>query len=253
LRKANEKSLRVFFHQHNCRSEERIQERIDQIAQAVPATTDAALLKTGTLRIQISVLLLARLRTAIAEFDRAIQAAYEAHPDRFLTESLPGAGPVLEPRLIAALGSNCERFESASNIACCFGIAPVTESSGNSRWVHWRRACSKFLRQTFHEWGVARFAPAAGPGNTMTGSGTRAKVIMPPSLAFKCIRILFRCWNRAYSESRYLEARQRRPAAANSALAAKPGALTSLLAEVSAEWKSLWRFFKGRSSFLLTD
>jgi hypothetical protein len=26
------------------------------------------------------------------------------------------------------------------------------ESSGNQKWVHWRWACPKFLRQTFHEW-----------------------------------------------------------------------------------------------------
>jgi Transposase/Transposase IS116/IS110/IS902 family len=152
LKKVTEKTLRKFFHQHNCRSEERIQQRVDQIAQAVPATTDAALLKTGGLRVQISVLLLENLRTAIAGFDVEIETAYASHPDRLIAESLPGAGPVLEPRLIAALGTNRERFESASNMACCFGIAPVTESSGNSRWVHWRWACSHFLRQTFHEW-----------------------------------------------------------------------------------------------------
>src|SRR5206468_8278323 len=89
LQKASKKTLLKFFHQHNCRSEERIQQRLDEISQAVPATNDAALLKTGTMRVQISVVLLANLRTAIADFDREIKSAYESHPDRFITESLP--------------------------------------------------------------------------------------------------------------------------------------------------------------------
>lgn len=210
LKKAAEKTLRTFFHQHNCRSEERIQQRLDEIGQAVPATNDAALLKTGTLRVQISVVLLANLRTAIADFDREIKAAYESHPDRFITESLPGAGPALEPRLVAALGSKRERFESASNMACCFGIAPVTESSGNSRWVHWRWACSNFLRQTFHEWAACSirtcdWARQHYDRQRQKGNGHHAAV---RSVAFKWIRILFRCWTDRvpYSEQRYMEA-----------------------------------------------
>jgi transposase len=210
LKKAAEKTLRTFFGQHNCRSEERIQQRLDEIGQAVPATNDAALLKTGTLRVQISVVLLANLRTAIADFDRQIEAAYASHPDRFITESLPGAGPVLEPRLVAALGSKRERFESASNMACCFGIAPVTESSGNSRWVHWRWACSNFLRQTFHEWAACSirtcdWARQHYDRQRQKGNGHHAAV---RSVAFKWIRILFRCWRDRvpYSEQRYMEA-----------------------------------------------
>ena len=163
LQKASAKTLRKFFDQHNCRSEERIQQRLDEIGQAVPATTDAALLRTGNLCIQISVQLLASLRAGIAEFDSQIEAIYQTHPDRFITASLPGAGPALEPRLLAALGTNRERFESASNMACCFGIAPVTESSGKSRWVHWRWACSKFVRQTFHEWANCSGSQGACP------------------------------------------------------------------------------------------
>ena len=38
----NRGTLRKFFHAHNCRSEERIQERIEGIYQATPATKDAS-------------------------------------------------------------------------------------------------------------------------------------------------------------------------------------------------------------------
>jgi len=216
LQKASAKTLRKFFCQHNCRSEELIQQRLDGIGQAVVATTDAALLMTGHLCIQISVPLLAHLRAGIARFDSQIEALYQTHPDRFIIESLPGAGPALEPRLIAALGTKRERFESASNMACGFGIAPVTESSGNSRWVHWRWACSKFVRQTLHEWAncsirTCEWAREHYDRQRHKGNGHHAAV---RSVAFKWIRILFRCWKDRvpYSEQRYLEALRKRGA-----------------------------------------
>ena len=244
LKKAAEKTLRTFFHQHNCRSEERIRQRLDEIGQAVSATNDAALLKAGTLRVQISVVLLANLRTAIADFDREIKATYESHPDRFITASLPGAGPVLEPRLIAALGSKRERFESASNMACCFGIAPVTESSGNSRWVHWRWACSNFLRQTFHEWAgcsirACDWARQHYDRQRQKGNGHHAAV---RSVAFKWIRILFRCWRDRvpYSEQRYAEARHSRTTTPSTpAAACELGHLLS-----TPQWESCEGFSK---------
>jgi hypothetical protein len=56
-----------------------------------------------------------------------LRSFIQAHPDRFITGSLPGAGPALEPRLIAAAGSLRDRFTSAYNMECCFGVAQVTE------------------------------------------------------------------------------------------------------------------------------
>jgi len=214
LQKVSKKILRRFFYQHNCRSEERIEERLEQIRQAVAATTDAALLRTGKLRIRHSVHVLAASRTAIAEFDAEIKTIYASHPDCFITQSFPGAGPVLEPRLIAAVGSKRERFASANEMACCFGVAPVTEGSGQSRWVHWRWACSKFVRQTFQEWAACsirtcEWAREYYDRQRDKGNGHQAAV---RSLAYKWIRIYFRCWRDrvAYSEERYLEARRAR-------------------------------------------
>ena len=223
LQRASEKTLLKFFHEHNCRSEERIQQRLEEIGQAVPATHDAALLGVGTLCVRTTLHLLATLRAGIGELDDQISAIYKNHPDRFIVESLPGAGPALEPRLIAALGTNRERFGSAASMACCFGIAPVTEASGNSRWVHWRWACSKFVRQTLHEWAACSIRTCAWArehydrqrGVDGKRRGHHAAV---RSVAFKWIRILFRCWKDGapYSEERYLKARvkaQGRPAA----------------------------------------
>ena len=93
------------------------------------------------------------------------------------------------------------------------GIAPVLERSGKQSWVHWRCQCPKFLRQTFVEWatGSIRFsgwARAYYEQQRAKGASHQAAV---RALAFKWIRIVFRCWQRGTpdNESTYLAALQR--------------------------------------------
>jgi len=55
-----------------------------------------------------------------------------AHSDGALFGSLPGAGQALVPRMMAAFGTRRERYQSAYEMQCYSGIAPITEASGNS-------------------------------------------------------------------------------------------------------------------------
>ena len=87
----------------------------------------------------------------IALYDRLISELFDSHPDSALFNNLPGAGKQLAPRLLTAFGSHRERFQSSLDALTFFGLAPVTEQSGKSKWVHFRWACPKFLRQSFHE------------------------------------------------------------------------------------------------------
>src|SRR5438270_5100398 len=241
LQKAKTKTLRDFFHKHNCRSEERTQLRLDEIRQAVPATYDQALLQTGVLAIQNATRILATMRQGIAEFDRQIAATYKTHPDRIITESLPGAGPALEPRLIAAVGTIRDRFASAHNMVCAFGIAPVTDTSGNMTWIHWRWACSTFLRQTFHEWAACsirtcRWARAHYDAQRALGKEHHAAV---RSVAYKWIRIYFACWRDhvPYSDQRYEEALAKRSVKTKSAQ-------SNADVKFTIEWKTCGSFSK---------
>jgi transposase len=210
LQKAKPKALREFFREHNCRSAERIEERIAAIAQAVPATRDEPLLETAEIMIQHLVHVLAQLRKSIGQMDQRLEQVAKAHPDYKIFSSFPGSGKVLTPRLIAAFGTNRERFESAFQMQCVSGIAPVTQSSGKQRWVHWRWACPKFLRQTFHEMalhsiGFSEWARAYYDEQRARGKSHHAAV---RALAYKWIRILYRCWKDgvAYDERRYQKA-----------------------------------------------
>ena len=94
------------------------------------------------------------------------------------------------------------------------GIAPVTERSGKKSWVHWRWQCPTFVRQTFVEWAgqtinKSFWAAAYYRQQRDKGSSYQAAV---RSLAFKWIRILYRCCqtNTPYDESRYLNALRKR-------------------------------------------
>lgn len=216
LQKARRSTLETFFHEHHCRSQQRNEQRLQEIQQAIPATRDEAVIQAGVSMVQILVATIATLREGIAELDRQIQKISGAHEDFGIYQSLPGAGPALAPRLLAALGTQRERFQSAGDIHCQSGIAPIVEKSGKKQWVHFRWGCSKFLRQSFHEWaalsvGRSEWARVFYEEHRAHGQGHHATV---RALAFKWIRILFRCWKdrTPYDEKIYLESLRRRAA-----------------------------------------
>lgn len=213
LQRSHPGTLKKFFQQHNCRSESRIQERIAAIYQALPATADPAIVTGESVKVRALVEVMAVLRCQIAEYDRRIAELVETHPDSGLFASLPGAGEVLVPRLIAAFGTRRERFDSAYEVQCLSGIAPVTEKSGKSEWVHFRRACPQFLRQTFQEFAahsIGRCEWAAAYYQAQRDNHKPHQVAVR-SLAYKWIRIIFRCWKDGtpYDEQIYLRSLQR--------------------------------------------
>jgi transposase len=214
IRKARQESIRRFYTTHSCRSAERINERLQQIRRATPLVSDEAIIEPGMMMVQVLVAQIRVLNQAIERYDERIKELFAQHPDAELFRSLPGGGPALAPRLLAALGTDRNRFESAATVQRYCGIAPVTEASGKSRWVHFRWAAPKFARQTFHEfagqslrWSV--WARAFYEEQRARGKGHHAAV---RAVAFKWIRIIWRCWKdrTPYDESRYLESLRRR-------------------------------------------
>jgi transposase len=228
LQQASPEELRRFFHQHHCRKEELIEHRIQGIGQARPAIHDRAVIEAKQAVVKVTVQLIRSLRVEIAELDGKIAEAAAAHPDFFIFASLPGAGAVLVPRLLAAFGSQRDRYGSADEVQIYSGIAPIMERSGKTKWVHFRRACPKFLRQSFHEWAghsivKSAWARAYYQQQRKQGQGHHAAV---RALAFKWIRIVFRCWQDrvAYDEKKYLAALAKRGSALSALLVVPTGA-----------------------------
>jgi transposase len=237
LQKAKTKTLERFFADHNSRSPEKIKTRLDEIRRAVTATHDSAVITASSSAALALVRVLREIRHAISSYDSQIEELARAHPDFIIFDSFPGAGAALAPRLIAAFGTCRDRYRTAHELQCYSGIAPVVESSGKQHWVHYRRSCPKFLRQTFHEWALHSMASSAWAKDYYKDQRAKGKSHHSAvrALAFKWIRILFRCWqdHKPYNAALYETARQSR--------SREPKAVPSA---VNIEWKTQSAFSK---------
>lgn len=214
VQRARPETVRRFYYGHNSRRGDTIEKRLDEIATAAPLTTDPAVIDVSVLTVQMLARQIRDLGPAIARFEEEIAKLFNAHPDAEIFASLPGAGPSLAPRLLTAFGTDRARFQDASEVQEYSGIAPVTERSGKKQWVHWRWAASTFLRQSFHEFAglsiqQSAWARAHYDIQRERGKGHHAAL---RSVAFKWIRIIFRCWHdhTPYDEQRYHDALRRR-------------------------------------------
>ena len=112
------------------------------------------------------------------------------------------------------MGTDRNRFDDAKEVAEYSGIAPVTQRSGKTEFVRRRLACSRFVKQSFHEfagqsivWSVwsRAFYDSKKAGGMEHHAALRA-------LAYKWIRIVFRCWKDhvPYDENIYMQSLKRR-------------------------------------------
>lgn len=214
VKRARQSTLRKFFHEHSMRFEHVLEQRLIAIKAATPLTLDEAVVVPHRLQALVYVEQLRVLLDAIKRFDIQIESVAKQHDDYALFTALPGAGPSLAPRLLVAFGEQRERYKSAAEVQKYSGVAPVTERSGKKHWVHWRWQCPTFMRQTFVEWAAQTINKSYWAGEYYRqqrekGSTYQAAV---RALAFKWIRILYRCWQTRtpYDEVTYLKALERR-------------------------------------------
>jgi Transposase/Transposase IS116/IS110/IS902 family len=209
LKKAKPATVKSFYYLHHARRPETVQQRLDLIPKARLLSSDPMQLEVA--RRQLCLLLdqLKAFRKHIARFDQEIQRAFAAHPEAALFRDLPGAGAQMAPRLCAAFGTARNVYPEPAALQKLCGVAPVREKSGDRLWTHWRWLAPTFLRQTFVEWSgqtVLYSAWAKRYYEQMTAKGKSRHVILR-ALAFKWIRILWKCWKerQPYDEARYLK------------------------------------------------
>jgi len=214
VQRARPARLRRFYTAHHVRRSELIEARVAAIHAATPLTHDQAVVETGALMVQMLAKQLQALGGSIARFDDEIARRFAAHEDAALFSALPGSGAALAPRLLVAFGTDRERFPRAADIQELSGIAPVRERSGQSWIIHWRWAAPTFVRQTFQEFAQhsIRSSPWARAYYALQRSRGKDHHKAVRALAFKWIRILWRCWRdrTPYDEARYTRALQQR-------------------------------------------
>jgi transposase len=220
---ARRSTLEGVFRAHHVRSVDVIETRLQAIKSAMALTTDDGVIRPHVLLGQALVAQLRVTLQAMADFDTAMAQRAQDHPAFPLCDAWPGAGAVCAPRLLVACGAQRARFSSAEALQKDAGIAPVTERRGKQAWVHWRLPGPTFLRQTFVEWAAAstRHAFWAQGYDQQQRAKGKAHQAAVRALAFKWIRILYRCWQERtpYDASVYLQALKRRSAPLLHALA----------------------------------
>ena len=231
LRQARRSTLERFFHEHNVRKEQLIEQRIQAIRSAAALTHDEAVIQPFALLVKALVEQLRATLRAIAAFDREIAERAPEHPDFCIFDSFPAAGPVFAPRLLTAFGEQRTRFPKPDDLQRYGGVAPVTARSGNSKWVHWRWSCPTFLRQTFVEWAaltIPRSFWASAFYRKQRAAGKTHQAALR-ALAYKWIRIVHRCWQtrQTYDEALYLRSLRQRGSSLLNFMAAEANAATA--------------------------
>lgn len=209
LKRANPKVLTAILASHGIKNEDQQKEIISKLKKAPIHSRDTSLLIVSAMEAKALVIQLNSCQDIIVILDQEIKTSLAKHPDASLFTSLRGAGAALAPRLLTAFGTDRDRFSSAEQVASYAGVAPVTKQSGKSCVVVRRRACSKYLLQTFHE-----FASAAAKWcvwskayyKLQQSRGMKRHAILR-KLAFRWIRILYRVWQTRtpFDAERYIQ------------------------------------------------
>jgi transposase len=123
-----------------------ISRRYAHIMEPAPKAHPAAV---QAYRDQVRVLaelLLPQVRCR-SQVQAQLKKLFAQHPDAFIFDSLPGAGDLLAPGLLAKFGDHRDRFPEAADVQALAGTCPVTVWSGKRRFVRFRRACDKEFRR----------------------------------------------------------------------------------------------------------
>jgi transposase len=207
-------TLKSFYHRHNVRRPQLIQKRLDRVRSARLLTRDPAVIEVSVRVVQLLVAELRVLAEHITAFETAIAQDFARHPEKAFFSELPGAGPTLAPRLLAAFGTIRELYPEVACMQRYFGVAPVTEKSGSRAWIHWRWNAPTFTRQTLVEWAgqTVVFCPWAKAYYERQRAKKTGHHAILRALAFKWLRVLWRCWQKRqpYNEEQFLRQLEKR-------------------------------------------
>jgi transposase len=191
-----EKRLASFLAQHSYCGRRKPAELLQRLRAApLPKVGDLEAEAKGQL-VRMLASILEQLVARIQQLTSRIGDEVAELPEGRIVMSLPRSGRINAAQILAELGDQRARFDSAEHLAAEAGVVPVTYASGKQRGVLFRWACNHRLRSaitTFADnsrhassWaaGVYRRARARGCDHP---HATRI-------LARAWVRVLFRLW-----------------------------------------------------------
>jgi len=208
-------TLLTFYRKHGCVRHSALEKRMQIKANSIALTDDQTILEVNAMAMRAIVDQLEPLQRSIGKMEHHLHEAYGEHRDAFIFESLPGSGRIHCARLLAALGTQRERFPTANALQTFCGIAPILFTTGNRKdpLTLRRKACPVFIKQSVHEWAAesikhSLWAKAYYLRQRAKGKKHHTAV---RALAYKWLRIIHRMWieRTRYNEQAYLDSLRR--------------------------------------------
>lgn len=203
----------AFCREHRYSRPALISRRYAQLKASAPEANPAAI-EAYRDQVQIlSTLLLPQVRQRAAA-ESLLQKLFAQHPDAYLFDSLPGAGPLLAPSLLAKFGDHRDRFPTPARVQATAGTCPVTQQSGRRRVVHFRYSCDKEFRRITQQFAKASVVSSGWAYaywrqvRPHVGSDSDAY----RRLANRWLAIIWKMWqdSKPYDESYHLNQRAKR-------------------------------------------
>jgi transposase len=206
----------TFCRQHHYTRPDLIAHRYAHLIEPAPHADPAAVLAYRDQVCILAELLLPQVRRrneALAQLGRL----FEQHPDAVIFDSLPGAGDLLAPGLLAKFGDHRDRFPSPASVQALAGTCPVTEWSGRRKRVKFRKGCDKEFRRITQQFARASIRKSGWAHAYWSEVHHRGA---SNSHAYRCLAnrwlaIIWKMWQdgKPYDEEYHLRqrARRRRP------------------------------------------
>ena len=147
-------AFETFLREHGYTRSDLIPLRYARLLEPAPAAHPAVVQAYRSQVQALAHVLLPQVRCrtqALAQLEQL----FHQHPDAPLFDSLPGAGPLLAPALLAKFGDHRDRFPAAADVQALAGTCPVTERSGKRKRVKFRRGCDKEFRRIAQQFALA--------------------------------------------------------------------------------------------------
>lgn len=205
--------FKAFCRAHQYSRSDLIATRYAQLQADLPQATAEAVQAYRPYVRRLATLLLAHVE-AHQEALRELQRLFRQHPDAPIFDSLPGAGDLLAPALLGKLGEQRERFPTAGALQSLAGTCPVTQQSGQTRHVFFRRGCDREFRHIAQQVALASLKTSTWATAYWTDvrRHSRSDSHATRALANRWLAIIWKLWQSRtpYNEEYHLQQRMQR-------------------------------------------
>ncbi len=205
--------LKVFLREHHhtqARSWPTIYAGLHADHPQADSTLDAAYAPLAQAQAKILETLLRSRSQCLTRLEKL----YSLHPDRQIYDSLPKAGTLLAPALLAKLGDDRDRYPTPAILQAVAGTCPFTKRSGKHSYVLFRQACDRAFRHIAQQWArlTLDVSPWAATYYHTVRPHCRTDNDAIRRLANRWLEIVWRLWvdRKPYDEALHLKQHTRR-------------------------------------------